>query len=109
MAKGAIQIIDPYFSLPPEQILEIVKEMGFDNVVVQFGEKINSVDELIDGLSKSRTYIPLVEVVTKIDEQKNVKRLPGIVYMCASKNIGIDEFKEAVVYLNAFPHLPTLF
>lgn len=96
MSKGAIQIIDPYFSLPQEQILEIVKEMGFDNVVVQFGEKINSVDELIDGLSKSRTYIPLVEVITKIDEVKNFKRIPGIVYMCADKNIGMDEFKEAV-------------
>lgn len=96
MAKGAIQIIDPYFSLPQEQILEIVSEMGFDNVVVQFGEKINSIDELIDGLSKSRTYIPLVEVVTKVDEVKNLKRIPGVVYMCAGQNIGMEEFKEAV-------------
>jgi len=96
MAKGAIQIIDPYFSLPQEQILEIVKEMGFDNVVVQFGEKINSVDDLIDGLSKSRTYIPLVEVITKIDQEKSVKKLPGVVYMSANNNIGIDEFKETV-------------
>ncbi|PJE67172.1 GTP-binding protein [Candidatus Shapirobacteria bacterium CG10_big_fil_rev_8_21_14_0_10_36_6] len=102
MAKGAIQIIDPYFSLPAEQILEIVKEMGFDNVVVQFGEKINSVDELIDGLSKSRTYIPLVEVVTKMDTIKNYElritnfKKDGIVGMAADKGIGIEEFKEAV-------------
>ena len=103
MAKGAIQIIDPYFSLPQEQILEIVKEMGFDNVVVQFAEKINSIDELIDGLSKSRTYIPLVEVVTKIDEIKNPSKSPldrgdfkNVIFMSAPTGKGIEEFKEAV-------------
>jgi small GTP-binding protein len=96
MGKGAIQIIDPFFSLPVETMTEIAKEMGMENAVIQLGEKIESLDQFIDGLSKSRTYIPLVEVVTKIDEQKNVKRVNGVVYMSAKSGLGMEEFKEAV-------------
>lgn len=96
MGKGAIQIIDPFFSLPTDTMAEIAKEMGMENAVIQLGEKIESLDQFIDGLSKSRTYIPLVEVVTKIDEQKNVKRVDGVVYMSAKSGLGMEEFKEAV-------------
>lgn len=96
MGKGAIQIIDPFFSLPVETMMEIAKEMGMENAVIQLGEKVETIDQFIDGLSKSRTYIPLVEVVTKIDEQKNVKRMDGVVYMSAKNGVGMEEFKESV-------------
>jgi ribosome-interacting GTPase 1 len=96
MGKGAIQIIDPFASLPVETMLEMSKEMGLENAVVQLAEKIESIDQFIDGLSKTRTYIPLVEVITKIDEQKNFKKIPHVVYMSAKTGEGIDEFKEAV-------------
>ena len=96
LSKGAIQIIDPFRSLPEEMMLEVTKEMGLENVVIQLGEKISTIDQYIDGLSKTRTYIPLVEVVTKIDEQKKYHKIDGVVYMSAKTGQGIEEFKEAL-------------
>lgn len=96
LGKGAIQIIDPFMSLPEETMVEIAKEMGLENAVIELGEKIETIDQYIDGLSKTRTYIPLVEVVTKIDEQKIYHKEEGIIYMSAKNGKGIDEFKEAL-------------
>lgn len=96
LGKGAIQIIDPFNSLPEETMVEVAKEMGLENAVIQLGEKIESIDQFIDGLSKTRTYIPLVEVITKVDEQKKFKKIEEVVYMSAKTGQGIEEFKEAV-------------
>lgn len=94
--KGAIQIIDPFKSLPEEVMTDVAKEMGFDNAVIQLGEKIGSVDQFIDGLSKTRTYIPLVELVTKIDMEKKYQKIEGVIYMSAKTGEGVDEFKDKV-------------
>lgn len=99
--RGAIQIIDPFGSLDRETMISVAEEMGFDNAIIQLSEKLENLDKFIDGLSKSRTYIPLVEVVTKVDTLKNPKLMEnlkkdGVVTMCADKGIGMEEFKEAV-------------
>lgn len=99
MSKGAIQLIDPFNSLDKEMMIEVAEEMGLDNAVIQIGEKINSIDQFIDALSKNRTYMPLVEVVTKVDmaSDKELKKVKdGVIKMCADKNIGIEEFKEKI-------------
>ncbi len=96
MAKGAIQIVDPFGSMDQRVMTEVAEELGFDNAVIQLQEKIDTIDRFIDGLSRSRTYIPMVEVVTKIDEQVRVKKIPGVVYMSVARKLGIDEFKEAI-------------
>ncbi len=102
MAKGAIQIIDPFNSLDKETMMEISQELGFENAVIQLGEKLSSIDQFIDALSKTRTYIPLVEVITKIDTEKKSKieslksKDNEVVLMSANQGIGIDEFKEKV-------------
>lgn len=70
MDRGAVQIIDPYKSLDMETMAAAAEEMGYDNVVIQLGEKMENMDKFIDGLSKSRTYIPLVRVLNKIDTIK---------------------------------------
>lgn len=110
--KGGLQIIDPYFGLKKDLMIDVAKEFGFDNAVIQLGEKISTIDLFIDGLSKSREYLPLVEVVTKIDmvDSRKLERQnpnPALplekgkgenirIYMSAEKGVGIDEFKEAV-------------
>jgi small GTP-binding protein len=99
MGKGAIQIIDPFDSLDKEMMIEVTEELGFENVVIQLGEKINTIDQFIDALSKTRTYIPLVEVVTKVDiaRRSDLRKIEdGVVQMSAGKGIGIEEFKEKV-------------
>ena len=99
MGKGAIQIIDPFESLDKEMMIEVTQELGFENVVIQLGEKINTIDQFIDALSKTRTYIPLVEVVTKVDiaRRGDLRKIEeGVVQMSAGKGIGIEEFKEKV-------------
>lgn len=97
-AKGNIQIIDPFNSLSTEIMEEAAREMGLDNAVIQLEEKIETIDRFIDGLSRTRTYTPLVEVVTKIDEFPKTK-LPvveGRVYVSADKGVGLEELKEIV-------------
>ncbi len=96
MGKGAIQIIDPFRSLPEETMVGIAKEMGLDNAVIELSEKIESIDKYIDGLSKTRTYLPLVEIVTKMDEVKKFKKMEGVLYLSAKEGVGIEEFKEAL-------------
>jgi small GTP-binding protein len=102
MSKGSVQIIDPFKSLDKEMMAEVAQELGYDNVVIQLGEKLGNIDQFIDGLSKSRTYLPLVEVVTKTDTEKNSKieilksKNNEVVFMSAEKGVGIAEFKEKV-------------
>jgi len=99
MDRGSIQIIDSFNSFPKQTLIEVAEEMGIDNAVIQIGEKLNSIDRYIDGLSKSRTYLPLVEVVTKVDmlDDKEKKLIDkNLIQICADKNWGIDEFKEAI-------------
>ena len=97
--KGAIQVIDPYYSFIKNDVVEIAEEMGLGNAIIQFGEKIESVDRLIDGLVKTRKYMPAVEIITKMDLAKpiEIKKIPDrVLRMCVDQNIGIEEFKERV-------------
>lgn len=97
--KGALQIIDPYNSFDKEEIIDIAKEMGLSNAIIQFGEKIENVDRLIDGLVKTRKYMPAVEIVTKMDLAKpdKIKNIPDrVLKMCVGQDLGLEEFKERV-------------
>jgi len=97
--RGAIQIVDPFKTIPKEMLVDVAKEMGLENAVIQIGEKLDKIDRFIDGLSKTRTYLPLVEVVTKIDtvEENHKREIPAeAIGIFAEGNIGINEFKEAV-------------
>lgn len=97
--KGAIQVIDPYRSFEKETVIEIAKEIGLDNAIIQIGEKVEGIDKLIDALSKSIKYMPALEVVTKIDLAKNfdprlVGKKDNLVLMSVDKKVGLDDFKE---------------
>ncbi|MBF0207585.1 MAG: hypothetical protein HQK53_11915, partial [Oligoflexia bacterium] len=97
--KGALQVIDPYNSFDREEIVDIAKEMGLDNAIVQLGEKIETVDRLIDGLVKTRKYMAAVEIITKMDLAKpvDIKKIPErVLKMCVGEEIGLEEFKERV-------------
>lgn len=99
VAKGGIQVIDPYQSFDKETVVDVAKEMGFSNAIVQLGEKVEGIDRLIDGIVKTRKYMPAVELVTKIDlvNDKEFKKIPErVVKMSVSKNTGIEEFKEKI-------------
>jgi len=97
--KGAIQVIDPYYSFDKETVVDVAKELGFGNAIIQLGEKIESIDRLIDGLVKTRKYMSAVEIVTKMDLAKpdKIKKIPQqVLKMCADQNLGIEEFKERI-------------
>lgn len=97
--KGAIQVIDAYNSFEKEEVVDIAKEMGIGNAIIQLNEKIESVDRLIDGLVKTRKYMAAIEIVTKMDLAKptDLKKIPnGVLKMCVDQNFGIEEFKERV-------------
>lgn len=97
--KGALQIIDPYNSFDKEEIIDIAKEMGLSNAIIQLGEKIENVDRLIDGLVKTRKYMPAVEIITKMDLAKpaDLKKIPDrVLKMCVGEDLGMEEFKERI-------------
>ena len=99
--KGAIQIIDPYHSFEKKMVVEIAKEIGLDNAIIQFGERIENTDRLIDGLIKTRKYMPAVKVVNKIDQVKSLsssssEKSKDLIFMSAEEGVGIEEFKEMV-------------
>ncbi len=97
--KGAIQVIDPYYSFDKETVVDIAEEMGLSNAIIQFGEKIESVDRLIDGLVKTRKYMPAVEIATKMDLAKpsDLKKVPDrVLKMCVDQGLGLEEFKEKI-------------
>jgi len=97
--KGSIQVIDPYNSFEKETVIGVAKEIGLSNAIVHLEEKIDSLDRLVDGLVKSRKYMPMVEVVTKVDiaKARDLKNVPDrVLKMSADNDIGVAEFKEAV-------------
>jgi len=94
--KGSLQIVDPYKNFSPEIIADVGSELGFSNAIIQINEKLHSIDRLIDGLVKSRKYSPLINVVNKVDEIKNIKKLDNYVYISADKGLGIEELKEKI-------------
>lgn len=98
VSKGGLRLLDPFNSLPMEQMEEIAREMGYDSALIQLQEKIETVDRFIDGLSKSRTYLPLLELITKIDTdpKKKFKNTNEKLYVSVDKGLGVDTFKEMV-------------
>jgi len=98
--KGSIQVIDPYKSFEKETVIEVAKEMGLGNAIIQIGEKVEGIDKLVDAMSKSIKYMPSVEVVTKIDLIKNLPKSlfdkRDLVLMNANRGVGVKDFKEKI-------------
>jgi uncharacterized protein len=98
MPKGSLQLVDPYKNFSIETVTDVANELGFSNAIIQINEKLNSVDQLIDALVKTRKYLPLINVVNKVDEIQNskFKIQNDIVYISADKGLGIEELKERI-------------
>jgi len=103
LGKGAIQVVDPYKSFEKTLVEEVAEEMGIDNGIIQIGEKLLSIDLLIDALSKSRKYMEVVRVVNKVDnfenqksKIKNQKLFDDIICISAEKERGLEELKEKI-------------
>lgn len=96
--RGAIQVVDAHKSFDKETVIGVAKELGFSNAVIQLEEKIKSVDKLIDGLTKSRRYMPMIRVMNKIDNKSDVERKGSgdIVFISAEKKLGLNVLKRAM-------------
>jgi len=107
-SKGAIQVIDPYNSFEKNLVVEVAEEMGMDNGTIMFGEKIGKIDLLVDALSKSLKYMPVVKVVNKVDDSQKsclsadrskslrVESKKEILLISAERGIGMEELKETL-------------
>jgi len=97
-SRGAIQVVDAYKSFDKETVIGVAKELGFSNAVIQLEERIKSIDRLIDGLTKSRKYMPAIKVVNKIDSKSDVGQQGDgeIVFVSAEKGLGLEILKETM-------------
>ena len=92
--KGSLQVVDPYKNFTEETVTDIATEMGFSNAIIQINERLGSIDRLIDGLVKSRKYMPLINVVNKVDQAKNLIKKDDYLYISADKGTDIENLKE---------------
>ncbi len=97
-SRGAIQVVDAHKSFDKEMVIEVAKELGFSNAVIQLEERIKNIDRLIDGLTKSRKYMPAIRVLNKIDNKLEVGRggSDDVIFISAEKELGLDVLKEAM-------------
>lgn len=92
--RGAIRIVDPFNSFDNLMLVNIVKEMGFNNILIQIKERLANVDEFVDGLVRSRVYLPSLEVINKVD-QKRLK-IDKALMISVEEGVSIEELKEAI-------------
>ncbi len=78
-------------------IVSILNEYGIHNADVVIRDDI-TVDELIDYLEKNRVYIPVLYVVNKIDENKEIEKrlLKHFIPISAKENYNIEELKRKI-------------
>ena len=96
--KGALQLVDPYKNFSIETVSDVASELGFSNAIIQINEKLNNVDQLIDGLVKTRKYLPCIRIVNKADEipRNKFQETKEFLYLSADKGLGIEELKEKI-------------
>lgn len=98
MHKGSLQIVDPYKNFSFDTITDVANELGFSNAIIQINEKLDNVDRLIDGLVKTRKYLPCIRIVNKADEIVSSPKAPrnDTLFISADKGLGIEELKEKI-------------
>jgi hypothetical protein len=95
--RGAIQVIDPHKNFDKQMVIDIAKELDFSNAMIQIDEKTDSVDRLIDGLAKNRKYMPVVKVVSKMDEKgSRAPKDKDCLLVSADMGMGLEELKEEI-------------
>lgn len=76
-------------------IEEICKEFRLVNAEINIAEKV-TIDRLIDAFAKNRLFVLSIDLITKIDLEKNNKLASGILAISAEKSIGLDLLREAI-------------
>jgi hypothetical protein len=80
--------------LTDETIKDIAGEYGIKNADITIKEKL-TIDTLIDSFSRSRVYVPVLEVVNKIDLKK-LGTSEDIITISAENDVNIEILKEAI-------------
>ena len=102
--RGSIIVNNSHGGIDKQTIIDVCKEYGVTNAVVNVGEKTNDVDRLIDVLAKTRVYIPLIKVISKYDlvpEDDKLKinqyaKENNCMVISAEAEQGLEMFKEKV-------------
>jgi hypothetical protein len=75
---------------------DIVAEMGLKNAEITIKERL-TVEQLIDGLSRNRVYIPSINVINKIDLGEKYKiNNEDTILISAEKIFNLDKLKERI-------------
>jgi hypothetical protein len=77
-----------------DTIKEIIMEMGIKNAVVSIKEKI-TLNELLDGLSRNRVYIPSISVINKADLSARSHN-NDFLYISAENELNLDKLRESI-------------
>jgi len=98
--RGGLQLSLPHsFSLNEETVRSIAREFGLVNAQIIIKENL-SLEQLIDGFSFNRVYLPALFIVNKIDlianRQQLKEKFSHHLFISAKKNIGLKNLKEAI-------------
>lgn len=98
--KGGIIINSPLLSyMSKETVKEIAREFGLINAEIIIEKDIRP-EVLIDAFLGSRVYLPILEVINKVDEigkdKREIGNMENVLMISAQKNIGLENLKEAI-------------
>lgn len=82
-------------ALSDQTIKEILGQFGLVNAEVSIGEKL-TIKRLIDGLAKSRVWVPALYLLNKIDLVSKTPDTSPLILISAEKGVGIKKLKEKI-------------
>ncbi len=96
--QGSIQVVNPFGGLSSQTVVAVAKEMGYGNARINFGQKVESIDQLVDVfMAKNRRYLPLIKVVSKLDlaTSAQLQKIPqNTIPLSVQTQTGVEDFKE---------------
>ncbi len=82
--------------LDRDTLKDIARECGIKNGIITLKENV-TIERFIDALTPNRVYLPALYVINKVDALKQKPEAKNnYLYISASKNIGLEEFKDAI-------------
>lgn len=106
---GNIQVFNGYFfeGEGAEAVIEIMREKGYVNAIVRFHAP-TSIDQFLDALDHSITYLPAIILATKGDLERSKQNYEKLIQFIDNDKIDIQVIPTSVVQKEGFTDIEEL-